>query len=702
MSRRCVHLPSSVTWVCMDVSGGALSGRFSRNSFSAVIDKGFLDAHLSMDAVEQQQQQQQRVGGAANAADSAASATVKEKVPTGDPNAPIYKLSDPYLRSVMSLLKKDGVYLLVSLCQHHVVKALAMYFKNKNVVFAVFPLNLAATKGAAETAAAGAAPGGLPPGPSLIPYVVIIKKLQEDLETPLLGGAGIRCHVAPSLDVPAQTVSVFALARTLDQVSRAHLERNVYGSFEAGRQLEVLVSPAASVGTVTGANSNRYRLLIYDHTKCTNGRTAAFIAPPGRDSDWLVATAEGNEHLADAADVQRLVVVTFPSNTSTASLTVDTAVAAKQLLEETRSDVEAYVSKFVLPASAGKPVPVLAVNDVPCHSEVVFDRFSQYNGRIVVRDVYEGRHFSADAPADAGDTAFSREMLFDANPRMSQTIVPGLRKPGGEKELTPADRLACLCHEFFIAAMCLLPDDFVFHDKEDNAAAAGTVTEEEGGGGGGVEVATVSIMGLGGGALPTKLDFLFGRRAEISCVELDPVVVDATTTCYCLPSSVKVVVGDALAHTATMESGTVDVFVVDVSATESSGPIACPTPDFLKSDYLRQVSRVLKPAQGVLMLNLVCRSSAARQGVVDALAAEFPVVLSFKHEQDVNEAMICLAHEPSFSLTKSVLAERLSVLGKNVTASEAQWRGTFESADNVFASFRVIQSCASGQEAWTT
>lgn len=122
MKERWAHLPS-LEWRCLDVSGRGLQEAFLEDSgapgeppFDVVLDKGFLDAYLSIDH-EEAVLSEGAPAGALSTGDASTQAS-----PSGAPPYDYRKAAAEYFAAVLDVLKTGGSFVLISLAQDYVLK----------------------------------------------------------------------------------------------------------------------------------------------------------------------------------------------------------------------------------------------------------------------------------------------------------------------------------------------------------------------------------------------------------------------------------------------------------------------------------------------------------------------------------------------------------------------------------------------------
>jgi hypothetical protein len=245
---------------------------------------------------------------------------------------------------------------------------------------------------------------------------------------------------------------------------------------------------------------------------------------------------------------------------------------------------------------------------------------SSLSGAVVVEDVTlheEGE--------EVGPVTF-RRLIFTATPTLVQSEMRML--PGQALAQTGVD-LSHLCsayHAAIIAGLGLTVPAFV----PGSAAHA-------------ARPASVTVIGLGGGALPLFLVEHF-PHVTVHVVELDPVVAQLATQHFAFntaayDSRLSLTIGDGLQAVADIQpGGSVDAIVVDASDSDPSLGMTCPPAPFVEPPFLHAAAAGLSP-DGSLVINVVTRSQEAFAATLAAVAAVFPFVYQADTEDDVNRVL---------------------------------------------------------------
>ena len=339
---------------------------------------------------------------------------------------------------------------------------------------------------------------------------------------------------------------------------------------------------------------------------------AVFLVPQGREHEWLFANEEGQQQLAANCSAQRLVIVCLGRGHAFG----------------TSPAVQAELSPLVLPllplacrGTAAGVVPILSMADGLGSRTVVAQAASGLSGAVVVEDVT----LHEEGEEEDGGPVTYRRLIFTATPTLVQSEMRML----GQAPTQGGVDLSHLCsayHAAIIAGLGLTVPAFV----PGSAATA-------------ARPASVTVIGLGGGALPLFLVEHFPHVA-VHVVELDPVVAQLAAEHFAFDtaaydSRLSLTIGDGLKAVADIQPGcSVDAIVVDASDSDPSLGMTCPPALFVEPPFLRAAAAALSP-DGSLVINVVTRSQEAFAATLASVSAVFPVVYQADTEDDVNRVL---------------------------------------------------------------
>ncbi|CDJ60543.1 methyltransferase domain containing protein, putative [Eimeria maxima] len=141
---------SSIQWQCIDVRNRGLQRAFLQEDggppneggphqkggplnkggppFNLVIDKGFLDAYISIDHDKGQTAGAPQTGTGSTATQGAPEGGPPQGPPTGAPNYDYKKSAEEYFQGVFDVLKEGGSFILITLAQDYILKEIVRFF----------------------------------------------------------------------------------------------------------------------------------------------------------------------------------------------------------------------------------------------------------------------------------------------------------------------------------------------------------------------------------------------------------------------------------------------------------------------------------------------------------------------------------------------------------------------------------------------
>lgn len=336
-------------WICMDIEkdfGNYVDKRENLGKFDAIIDKGFLDAYLSDN--------------------------------TSESSLPSRTKASDFLTSSMKLLVPNGRYILITLGQEYVAKALTMGLYNKGFEIIVEPLV------------------GVKDSKFLPYYIEIIKSDSQKAEKTFyrFRGVGINETFAP------EEQFIWTLARKLKELSAMYWNSKYIGDFIPGEIKEYQLNIKES--------KNNFFITVYDtmsEEKKTKP-TVGLLVPIGEEQDWLYSTRKGFEEICSQAKCKRLIVIS--------RLYSDSEEALKVSNHDILDDISKVISPLALKGS-GK-FPILTVGtDKNLNKKCIYSCDSKFCRQIIVYDIEESG-------------IEKRQMIFRSSPRLIQSEVVIQRK----------------------------------------------------------------------------------------------------------------------------------------------------------------------------------------------------------------------------------------------------------------------------------
>ncbi|KAJ1613118.1 2 SAM dependent methyltransferase [Cryptosporidium canis] len=380
-------------WICMDIErefSDYVEKKENVEQFDTIIDKGFLDAYLSDNVSE-------------NGLSS------KEK-------------ASKYLISALELLAPNGRYILITLGQEYVAKALTMGLYNKGLELVVEPLvEMKDSK--------------------FLPYYIEIIKnseLQKSDKTfyRFKGAVAKEMHAT-------DPQCIWTLAKKLKELSAMYWNNRYIGDFVPGDMKEYHLKLKES--------DSSFFITVYDtiskekHSKLTAG----LLVPLGEEQDWLYSTRKGFEEICSQAKCKRLIVISrFFSDEKSES-----RVSEQAVLDE----FSKYISPLALKGSGRFPILTVG-GENNLNKRCIFSCDSKYCKQILVYDMEESG-------------VEKRRMVFKSSPRLIQSEVVIRRTNSGKLEI---DHLSGLSNYYIgVILVSSLILDSIGQNKKRNALILG-------------------------------------------------------------------------------------------------------------------------------------------------------------------------------------------------------------------------------------
>ncbi|KAK8786005.1 eEF1A lysine and N-terminal methyltransferase-like [Amblyomma americanum] len=532
--------------------------------------------------------------------------TVDALTPNSDETT-IAKLS-AVLAEVSRVLRVGGRFVCISLLQTHVLEALLKWFCSDPSWTWVIRVHRCVD---AEKVDEGTSRLVLPV------FVVVFTKLKRlpglETVTELALDPDLKPRRVPVSTVCSEVSSLQQYAFLRHHMARRRLESND----------EVMLELCAA-----GSGVPRYRLFVCDRPPTSSApiKFAIFLAPQGRESEWLFGCMEGRRQLAVSCQAERLVVVHLCRDQTYSGM------------EEVKNEVSQNIMELAPPSYVlGMQVPFLSAGKDVGHREVRHRGKSAISGEYVIEDV---------TMEDGGGV---RRLIFLDKPHVIQTEakLKQVKCKGKKKakvwQVVP-ENLLCEYYKYMVAGIA-----FIMPKGTEGPASA-------------------LMVGLGGGTLPL---FLFTKFPELrlSVIELDPEVVDIARRWYLpehCPMDIRVEDGLNTFERLSKEGKTYDLVFLDVDSKDLSEGLTCPPMEFLTEHKLREVAAVTEYT-GAVVMNFVCRNETLKKEVYQRLNGIFDTVLVQKIPDNVNE-VVYLTNDKSDGMESRFISnvQRLSKILKGV------------------------------------
>lgn len=506
-----------------------------------------------------------------------------------------------YLSEMSRVLKIGGRFICVSLLQPHILKLLLEYLPVNNFMFRVVRCVEAEQKTAESSS----------DGTSMPVFVVVgskFKALPQKLLEVCMAGEKIQ-----------RLSSEEEIMTVINDIQKSSMVTNgLVKDSSAALSDEIMLELHTPENEIP-----RYTIYVLDQKpKKGNGKFAAFIVPQGREIDWLFSTSAGRRKLQDSSGHDRLAIVsmhreyTYPE------------------WNKVQDELNPYI-KNLAPSgmsNASVRIPYLSLDSNVGHRELICKGSSDFSGPYVIEDVL------------CDNNQMFRRLIFMRNQFTIQSEA--LLKLVYSKDGTVMEKfidksyLACQHHLYMTAGLNITGCS---NSKAKNKK--GNIRTE------------ALLIGLGGGGLVSFIQETL-KHVKITAVELDPSILSIATEFFELnqTKNLEVVIQDGLDYLKDVSKKEnikkLNAILFDVDGKDSSIGMSCPPQDFLSTEILDAVKKLLKD-DGLFILNLVCRDDKLKERVIADLKVQFTSICSFKLKEDLNEIIYCSPSETSLSLDET-------------------------------------------------
>ncbi|KAH7649605.1 hypothetical protein FG379_001231 [Cryptosporidium bovis] len=554
---------SEMKWLCVDVEKefeDYVSNENNFGQFDTIIDKGFLDAYLSSN--------------------------------TSLDNDPKCMLkSKEYLRRSLDLLKDGGKYVLITLGQDYVSKALSLNLYNIRCEIVVEPLiRIKGTK--------------------YLPYYIEITKKGDssDLEYNKKTSFMLR-EVFNNDDTEREKFSIWSLSKKLKELSVMYWDNKYIGLFSPGEIREYQLN---------SKNSKSFFITVYDsiNSNKNDKPTVGLLVPLGQEQDWLYSSRKGMEEISRQACCKRLIVISRLSEEAEK----EEAVYDDNIIVDEISD---FISPLALKGS--KRFPILTVGDNGRNGEkepegttkrCIYSCDSKYSKKIMIYDIKESEH------------KIRRQMIFKSSPRLIQSEITLQKDEGNNNKDAFLFKYNKDLSNYYIGVILL---SSLLVNKVQNCNGEKTMK--------------TLILGLGGGVLPSVLCSLHSNKIKITAVEIDESVKDVAINYFGVnEKEINIVIRDAFEYVNFISSKNKDKYdfiVVDINSSNINDSLMCPGTEFIQFEFINKLIKVLD-TDGFIVLNVSCRDAERRCQVFNELknilkAVQDTQICENKHDKDANE-----------------------------------------------------------------
>ncbi|XP_060534206.1 eEF1A lysine and N-terminal methyltransferase homolog isoform X2 [Cylas formicarius] len=516
----------------------ALQMDFVDEQFSVVLDKGTLDALMPDEGVE-----------------------TDEKI-------------ERYFGEILRVLRVGGRYVCVSLLQRHILKKLLAYFPSHNCMFRAVRCFEPEQKSAEN-------------GENAMPVFLVVcskfKTLPRHILEVNLG------------DAQRSLTKLESASKVIDQIT--DVQR---ASFLCSRLKNTSLAVEEEISFELhqpGCDETRYTIYVVDIPwQPKNASYAAFIAPVGREAEWLFSTKTGRKQLATATNHNRLAVVTTHRGQEYTSL------------EGVQVELAEVIRNLAPSTFKGRTIPFLSLGSDVGKREIKYRNSSKCSGDYVIEDVV----------TETGDQYrrlyyLNNQLVIQSEAKLKQVK----NRKGKPAQVVDLCRLTCRHHVYMSVAA------YAACHAQPNPK--------------------IAVLGLGGGGLCSFLR-KFLPRASIAGVEIDDDMVKIASRWFgfAQDDKLRAHVRDALEYIRELSETKVrlDAILCDVDCKDASVGMSCPPAEFLVPRVLKMAAEIVSDG-GLFIINVVLRDLTLRPGILRSLKACFANTAAYKLDEDLNEIFVC-------------------------------------------------------------
>ncbi|KAF4519043.1 hypothetical protein B566_EDAN001629 [Ephemera danica] len=506
-----------------------------------------------------------------------------------DDNEATIQNIDRLFKEIDRILRVGGRYICISLLQPHILQHLLQRFPVAPPEGFGWPLRVCRCPDTGTDSSSASA------GPSMPVFFVVCTKFKAMVNLPSILEVSLGEEHISRTDIEGVKSEVVQLQHAALVSWQLRSKRHQPSEDKTDSLSLQLHRP--------GEDTARYTVSIIDRplsSKPTAYKFAAFVVPQGRETEYLFASAEGHRQLLATASAERLAIISLHRGH-----TYEGGLAAVK---------EELAPCIVQLAPPGLPpntqIPFLSTGDDAGHREVIFQGHSDFSGDFVVEDV----------EVDGGESLRKLVFLGSRGVVQSEALLKSIGRRGksnkGVKKATSGvdvSHLSCEHHRLMALSLAL----------PENPQGL--------------------VIGLGGGGLCSFLHHCF-PSCKVTAVEIDPAMVEVASQYFGLIQDERLVVsiGDGLKYLSELKltGQQFDSILFDVDNKDMSLGMSCPPQVFVTDDILGDVKSALK-ANGLFVLNLVCRDPSLRKKTLLKLRQIFLSVLLVPLDGEVNEVVFC-------------------------------------------------------------
>jgi hypothetical protein len=405
----------------------------------------------------------------------------------------------------------------------------------------------------------------------------------------------------------------------------------------------------------------RYHLLVVDcPTTNVTRPTAVFLIPAGRESEYLFSSQKGLWSVAESAQCARLIAVALGRfhEFENESVVTSELVWVIQVLGQQGRFLSSRAQQQHANSHSNSSIPILKMDGIG-HRNILAQGETSLSGPYLIEQVKL-------------DDRVVRRLYFMDNPFVIQSEVVMLPQQqeqhlGNETMATATivdkSQLAFEYHHYMAAGILSLAK-LPKKQQQNDTNAKGV------------------IIGLGGAGLVNFLQHILDW-VELTVIELDPTVVAVAERYFGFTAAdTRVVVGDGLRMKASsvvssmaslaitntdndddeeevvrlsnnndstpstsavaatpilFPKHSLSFIVIDVDSKDKTVGMSCPPLSFCQPDYLQQLKPMLKPDEGLLVVNVSARDPKLFHQVCQTIRTVFGSVMVASHDDSDDE-----------------------------------------------------------------
>jgi spermidine synthase/SAM-dependent methyltransferase len=595
-----------MSWDLGDMTDMSL---YASQSFDIVIDKGALDALMSVDSDETRAK------------------------------------TEAMFREINRVLKDNGKYVCITLAEDYILDRILHHFITANEE-ATSSMKWCITFEAIDSSQ---------PSP-FKPFFLLISKI-KNITSPLAGIVRMTIDNFGNILPKARSMPVAAVKETIASVQGFNQKRYDLSIIRAGRfdTVEIYGSDRGN----RSVDIPRYGLLIVDVDAAsitTRGLCAVFFIPQGREHEYQFATMDGLSTIARQAQYARLIAVRLNRLQSYASNTGQSQTLAIQ--EELSPIIISLAPRGCDPNS----IPFMSIQQDTAWGVIAQGKTSM-SGEYYIEESREGDHAIRRLIFLQNSNFIQTEVRLLSQRSENSSVATTKTKSSKKKSSPPPQQAATTSmrwefddsyldpHHVAALLACVLSEDASLIHCCSRATATAATARRRG-----------CIIGLGGGAFTMAMQ-RYLPTMQMSICDLDDALPAIAVEYFGFRLDPRdgweVVIEDGLLHLdrylatiATAESSpapALSYLYLDADSKDNSSGITAPPAAFLTDNSLKKCYDCLA-VDGIFVMNVVARD---QQRVVDLLQrlrqlfATGPIFKIHASDEQVNLTIVAVKSSPT-------------------------------------------------------